>query len=160
MTRDPNLKYCAQGHVMTILGGANCGCYPDATCSVPVFSCRECGDSDYGDNEIADLEKAHCAESRECLKQEDRYADLPATHLTRAEFDALDEYSATNPTGTRPGKRWRRHDGAFDPRCKKPFWLIGEYEEKEIEAGPHKGKVGTFIKWSIPVIRLDAPLGT
>lgn len=153
MKRDPDLKYCAQGHIMTILGGANCGCHPDASCSVPVFSCRECGDSDYGDNEIAALTKEHCREARECKVQGSPYAGLPPLHLTRAEFDALDEYSASLPTGTRPGKRWRRHDGAYDPGCKAPFWVIGEYDPD------HDGQ-GDYIKinWYIPVIRVDAPL--
>lgn len=152
MTRDPDLKYCAQGHIMTILGGANCGCYPDASCSVPVFSCRECGDSDYGDNEIAKLTKDGCSEARECKKQAPPLESLPALHLTRAEFDALDEYSATLPTCARLGKRWKRHDGAFDPACNKPFWLIGEYK-------PLFGRDDcAVVQWHIPVIRVDAPL--
>ena len=66
--------------------------------------------------------------------------------------DQLDEYSATLPTGTTPGKRWRRHDGAFDPSCEKPFWLIGEYAA--IPDDPER----VAINWYIPVLRMDAPL--
>lgn len=152
MNRDPHLTYCANGHVMTILGGANCGCYPDAYCSIPVFACPECEDSDHGDNEIASLTRALCSEARECKTQEGPYDRLPPLHLTKAEFDALDEYSATHPTGRTPGKRWRRHDGAYHPACSKPFWIIGEYVEL---FGRPKC---TVIRWYIPVIRLDAPL--
>lgn len=40
---------------------------------------------------------------------------------------SLSEYSATIPTGVTPGKRWRRHDGIYDPTANDPFWLIGEF---------------------------------
>jgi hypothetical protein len=150
--RDPNLTYCANGHVMTITAGTNCGCHPDADCSVPVYSCRECGDSDYGQSAHADLHRSLCPYAKECKAQESFYETLPPLQLTKAEFDALDDYSATNPTGTYPGRRWRRHDGAFDPRCKTPVWIIGEYAEL---FGRDDCLV---IKWHIPVIRLDAPL--
>ena len=56
---------------------------------------------------------------------------LPALRLTRAEFDALPEYSCSLPTGTAVGKRWKRHDGSFDraflARGGKPTWMVGEY---------------------------------
>jgi hypothetical protein len=152
MTRDPDLKYCAQGHLMTILGGANCGCYPEASCSVPVFSCRECGDSDYGDNEIARLKKDMCEEARECAKKAPTPEELQPLHLSKAEFSALDEYSATHPTGVVIGKRWRRHDGAYDPSCKNPVWIIGEY------VALFDRDDCAMIKWYVPVIRIDAPL--
>lgn len=152
MTPDPTMTYCASGHVMTIKGGTNCGCHPDAACSVPIFSCSECGDSDYGDNEIARIKKEQCREALECTTQGSFYELLPPLHLTKAEFDALDEYSATHPTGTIPGKRWRRHDGAYDPNCKKPIWVIGEYAE--LFGRPNC----VVIRWYIPIIRIDAPL--
>lgn len=154
MSRDPDLTYCANGHVMVILGCTNCGCYPDADCSIPVFSCRECGDSDYGDNEIARLHKSMCPYSAECKSKVEPfdYTTLTPMHLTKAEFEALDEYSATHPSGTTPGKRWRRHDGAHDPHCKTPVWIIGEYAEL---FGRDDCVV---IKWFIPVLKLDAPL--
>lgn len=154
MTRDPDLTYCAQGHIMTIMGGTNCGCHPDAQCSLPVYSCRTCGDSDYGDNKHAEIVKQVCAEHKACARQQPALDELPGIHLTKAEFEALPEYSVTNPTGVYIGKRWRRHDGAHDPKCKKPVWLIGEYK-------PLFGRDDcALIEWSIPVIRLDAPLGT
>ncbi|MCO5730153.1 hypothetical protein [Rhizobium sp. SSA_523] len=137
---------------MTILGGTNCGCYPDADCSVPVFSCRECGDSDYGDNEIARLHKSLCPYREECETKAFDYASLPPLYLTKREFNALPEYSATHPTGERPGVRWRRHDGAFDRKCEKPVWIIGEY-------APLFGRDDCLvIKWHIPVLKIDAPL--
>lgn len=152
MMRDPHLNYCANGHIMVILGGTNCGCYPDASCSVPVYSCRECGDSDYGDSEHARLIKSLCSEARDCKRHGFDYATLPPLHMTKAEFEALDDYSATYPTGTTPGKRWRRHDGAHDPRCEKPVWIVGEYGDIE------PGGLNIKINWYIPVIRVDAPL--
>lgn len=81
------------------------------------------------------------------------YSRLPPLRLTRAEFDALPEYSATLPTGTTPGKRWRRHDGAHDPSCNKPVWMVGEYDPED------DGKGSTIkVNWYIPVIDLTAPL--
>ena len=152
MTRDPHLNYCANGHVMTITGGANCGCHPDAQCSIPVYGCRECNDSDYGENEHARLHKALCPYAKECKTQADFYETLPPLHLTRAEFDAMDEYSATLPTGVKVGKRWRRHDGAYDPSCEKPVWVVGEY------CALFGRDDCVVVKWHIPIIRLDAPL--
>jgi hypothetical protein len=76
---------------------------------------------------------------------------LPKLHLTVAEFEALPEYSATFPTGQTPGKRWRRLDGAFDPTCLKPRWMIGEYDPN------YDGKAKTIrINWYAPVIRVPA----
>ncbi|ESW92970.1 hypothetical protein NKL07_22150 [Mesorhizobium sp. C280B] len=70
--------------------------------------------------------------------------------LTKAEFDALDEYSATLPTGTTPGKRWKRHDGAFDQEFiaggGRPKWMIGEFGEISGD-----GKT-IALNWYIPVI--------
>lgn len=36
--------------------------------------------------------------------------------LTRAEFDALPEYSCSLPTGTTLGKRWRKNGDAYGSR--------------------------------------------
>lgn len=48
--------------------------------------------------------------------------------MSRSTFDALAEYSASNPSGVYPGKMWRRHDGAFDRRFiesgGKPVWIL------------------------------------
>lgn len=71
---------------------------------------------------------------------------MKAIHLTREEFGALPEYSASLPTGTTPGKRWRRHDGAFDHACKQPQWLIGEYGAVSADGR------SIAIHWYIPVM--------
>ena len=58
---------------------------------------------------------------------------LPPMQITYAEAKALPEYSASNPTGVQPGKRWRRHNGVHDTHFKKqggiPRWIIRTYEE-------------------------------
>lgn len=51
-------------------------------------------------------------------------------------FDALHDYSATIPTGAYPGKMWKRHDGAYDPRCHpaKRTWMLmwyGDHKDPE-----------------------------
>lgn len=143
---------CSNGHEWIFVGGKNCGCHPDAQCSLPVHRCGVCGDYDYGDSETAHAIIRGCPEAAEC-RAKGGYDGLPPIHLTRAEFDALDEYSATLPTGNKPGKRWRRHDGAFDPACKKPFWLVGEYKALF-------GRDDCIVAvWHVPVLRIDAPLG-
>ena len=48
------------GHLWRHAGGANCGCHPDAMCSVPIHECAACGDFDYGDNEDAEEQRAEC----------------------------------------------------------------------------------------------------
>jgi hypothetical protein len=62
---------------------------------------------------------------------------------------ALGEYSATLPTGTTPGKCWRRLDGAYDPRCKQPRWMIGEF-------GDFVRKDQITLKWYRPIIVMRA----
>jgi hypothetical protein len=54
---------------------------------------------------------------------------IDPTHalMTKAVFESLAEYSTTMPSGVYPGKMWRRHDGAHDPRCTKPEWLFCWY---------------------------------
>ena len=54
------VRQCARiGHSMEFTGGATCGC-KDGQCSVPVHTCRFCGDSDYGDNAEAVAIRAAC----------------------------------------------------------------------------------------------------
>ena len=48
------------GHVWERVGGAHCGCFPDAPCSVPVHKCSACGDDDYGKNAEADDIRKRC----------------------------------------------------------------------------------------------------
>lgn len=55
---------------------------------------------------------------------------LPIICMSMHQFEALPEYSCTLPTGTVPGKMWRRHDGAHDLRSKKkPVWMVMQYGE-------------------------------
>lgn len=79
---------------------------------------------------------------------------LPPLQITLNEALELREYSATNPTGTTIGKRWRRHDGSFDHEFiaagGMPRWVICEYAESE--KGP--GWVKTLFYR--PVIRAKA----
>lgn len=139
------MNYCPLGHIMTITGGANCGCHPDAACSVPVYACRQCGHTDYGNNTHAKIVKDICAEHRDCRA---KAPPMEGLHLTRDEFWALPEYSVSNPTGVVPGKRWRRHDGIHDPACKEPTWIIGEYVDE-----PQNNRC--VIVWSIPAVVPD-----
>lgn len=81
------------------------------------------------------------------------HSDLPKLYLTLQEAQALPEYSASLPTGTTIGKRWRRHDGVFDQdfllRGGTPVWMIGEYIEINTP-----GRVG--IKWYRLCIKVKA----
>ena len=93
-----------------------------------------------------------------------RIAHLPPLRLTKREFRELLDYSGSLPTGTTPGKRWRRLDGVFDPDCEHPVWMVGEYDptaptSKEIEAMKARGeKPPTSIKinWYRPIITIRA----
>lgn len=51
---------CEAGHDWQSIGGANAGCHPLCSCSVPVNRCSRCGDSDYGDNPEAAATRADC----------------------------------------------------------------------------------------------------
>jgi hypothetical protein len=58
---------------------------------------------------------------------------LPPFRIHMRDALKLPEYSATNPTGVYPGKRWRRHNGVHDMRFIAnggiPRWVICTYEE-------------------------------
>ncbi|RWX72516.1 hypothetical protein [Mesorhizobium sp. M2A.F.Ca.ET.039.01.1.1] len=94
--------------------------------------------------------------------------DLPRLRLSLREFNELLEYSASMPTGTKPGKRWKRlngaHDFAFKQRGGKPVWMIGEYDpnapsDDEIDAMKKRGETppkNIKINWYRPVIVLTA----
>lgn len=86
--------------------------------------------------------------------------ELPILKLTPAEFLALPEYSASVPTGTTIGKRWRRLNGAHDMAYKraggKCEWMIGAYEEHPDPAQREKFCV---TRWYKPVIVIPAVLG-
>ncbi len=78
--------------------------------------------------------------------------ELEQVTITQKEFDSLPEYSCSIPTGTTIGKRWKRHDGIFDPTYKGPYyWYIGEY----IDIGD-PDKVGIRYKKIVAVLRLKA----
>jgi hypothetical protein len=57
---------------------------------------------------------------------------LPRLRFLLQEFLNLPDYSATYPTGTTPGKVWRRLDGAFDrdfiKAGGKPYWMVMQYD--------------------------------
>ena len=59
--------------------------------------------------------------------------------MTRATFDKLAEYSASNPTGAYEGTMWKRHDGDFDEAFKArggvPEWLLCWFGESQIGPG-------------------------
>lgn len=55
------------GHSWSSTGGKNAGCHPDCSCSVPVYVCTKCGDSDYGDNDEASVTRDRCAQIGEDL---------------------------------------------------------------------------------------------
>lgn len=51
--------------------------------------------------------------------------------MTRREFDSLDEYSTSLPSGVYAGKIWKCHLGAFarrmNPSLPAPIWKLVEY---------------------------------
>ena len=48
--------------------------------------------------------------------------------MTEQQFRELYEYSATIPIGVYPGRCWRRHDGVYRTRPRKPLrWLLCWY---------------------------------
>jgi hypothetical protein len=63
---EAGLDPCLSGHTMEFAGGANCGC-EDGACSVPVYECALCGDSDYGENDEAKAKRRHCTDLKGAL---------------------------------------------------------------------------------------------
>lgn len=79
----------------------------------------------------------------------DFIATLPRLRLTPQQFEDLRDYSASYPTGTTPGKMWRRLDGAFDHAFIRaggqPYWIVMQYDpaapsDVEIEAMKARGE--------------------
>jgi hypothetical protein len=62
--------------------------------------------------------------SRRGILIDDKYAVI-----SLRDFEALKEYSCSQPSGVYEGKMWKRHDGAFDPRCRPEDrrWLLCWY---------------------------------
>lgn len=63
------------------------------------------------------------------------------------------EYSASMPSAVVPGKRWRRHDGSFDPSWPDPAWLLCEYGPEVIG---DDGLSRCAIVMKRPLIRIQA----
>jgi hypothetical protein len=75
-------------------------------------------------------------------------AHMESVELSRAEFDALLDYSASIPTGTTIGKKWKRRNDYYD---ESKGWVMGEY----FDIG-EKDSVG--IRWFNIVLDSDMPL--
>lgn len=84
--------------------------------------------------------------------------EFPRMRITWQAFSKLDEYSASYPTGVTPGKRWRRLDGAHDPRSHLPRshphrvvprWYVLEYVEVD--------EKHCAVKWYKPVLYACPP---
>lgn len=78
----------------------------------------------------------------------------PKLRMSPSEFLSLPEYSATLPTGTTPGKRWRAQHGAYAHlrrgEKRNLRWLVGEYGEVSKDGKSIK------INWYDPVIVIRA----
>lgn len=62
--RHAQASRCRRGdHDWQHIGGRNAGCSNDCHCSVPVFVCTACGDSDYGENAEAIRTVADCQDA-------------------------------------------------------------------------------------------------
>lgn len=61
MAREKAKAHCAEhGHTWQSLGGTNAGCCDTCNCSVPVYTCLICKDSDYGENAEAEQVIIRC----------------------------------------------------------------------------------------------------
>ncbi|RYF12751.1 MAG: hypothetical protein EOO77_16945 [Oxalobacteraceae bacterium] len=80
---------------------------------------------------------------------------LPVIRMHPHEFDKLRTYSCSLPTGTTPGKMWRRLDGDHDLDFKRrggvPLWMVGQYDP-DCPADAKDIK----ILWFRPIIKLTA----
>lgn len=71
-------------------------------------------------------------------------APEPPLVLSRADFEALPNYSCSVPTGTTIGKRWRRGVPYREP----VVWFLGEYYElPEGERFDRRGEPLIGIRW-------------
>lgn len=75
-----------------------------------------------------------------------RVAELDPLELTSFDFERLPEYSLTLPTGTIPGKRWRR-DLHWDGGPGGPLWVVGEFGAVSDDGER------IALKWYVPVVR-------
>lgn len=85
---------------------------------------------------------------------------LPTLRLTARAFAELPEYSATNPTGTTPGKAWKRLDGLFDRRWRaaggKPRWIVCQYDP---DCPPEAKRIRIFQYRPIIIVRARTEWG-
>jgi len=66
--------------------------------------------------------------------------------MSKAEFDALPEYSCSLPTGTTIGKTWRCNLVAYSmDGYQSPVWKMGEYV-------PHADTDKVGIRWRTIVV--------
>jgi hypothetical protein len=90
-----------------------------------------------------------------------RIATLPEIRVTQREWERMDEYSATLPTGIY-NKRWKRLDGAhdyrFNPETRKQFvvWMVGEYKILREYEENGKPMVEYQLLWYRPIIKCPA----
>lgn len=86
----------------------------------------------------------------------------PIVTMTRQQLEALPEYSCSNPTGLRVGKRWKRNQTAFGPRHigftvlgielqipVLPVWWVAE-----VHQGPEP--MWIVVRWSRVALVEDA----
>lgn len=87
-------------------------------------------------------------------KVQEGHRALPPLLVTLAYLKSLPDYSCSLPTGTTPGKRWKR-EVHFQPwgwrSLPRIGWMIGEYYEGS-DVPPDQ--IG--IRWYRPVIRVKA----
>ncbi|MFN3387481.1 MAG: hypothetical protein ACK40O_01005 [Allosphingosinicella sp.] len=89
----------------------------------------------------------------------------PPARLTPAQLLDLPEYSTTIPTGTTPGKRWRRALRPWRSGLSDEWWL-GQYGKPYPEGHEHFGSVAIFWRRIIVIgaparwpadVRVDTP---
>jgi hypothetical protein len=77
--------------------------------------------------------------------------------LTQEEFDKMDEYSCSVPTGTTLGKRWKCKRDYFDA---SKGWLMGEYTAIVPDSRGNRFSDRVLIQWSEISIRVElTPFG-
>lgn len=100
---------------MEFSGGKNCGC-ENGACSVPVYICTRCGDSDYGDNAEAVERRAACSDRTEgnFASEGELRAVLGVEEGEPLEVDEFGAIQTHDGAWKRDGERWRFHAAAED----------------------------------------------
>ncbi|MCK0533427.1 hypothetical protein [Sphingobium agri] len=73
--------------------------------------------------------------------------------LTVKQLRSLPEYSTSLPTGTAPGKQWRRAARPWHTTPSADWWL-GEYGEPYPEGHEHHGQIPIYWR---QIVVTDAP---